>query len=129
MLFCMQKTSYVLRISDGRSDVCSSDLRDPGAQSVDQFLSIEPLRRLVGSRGVCARGGIDQVGIGDQFGQYHRNGLQRLDLDIVIAARIAVLDTEHADGALAADDRNPRETVEQFLARLDRKSTRLNSSH
>src|SRR3546814_6084476 len=30
----------------------------------------------------------------------------------------SVLDTEHADGALAADDRHPRETVEQFLARF-----------
>ena len=59
---------------------------------------------------------IDQVGIGDQFGQDHRHGLQRLDLDLLVAAGIDVLDAEHADRALAPDNRHPGERVEFFLA-------------
>ena len=62
------------------------------------------------------KGRPDQPGAGDQFGQHHRDGLQRFDLDIVIPARIAVLDAQHADRALAADDRHAGKAVEQFFA-------------
>ncbi|SBV31719.1 protein of unknown function [uncultured Sphingopyxis sp.] len=94
------------------------EYRHTGAHAVDQLLPVQPLRRLVGGGGVGAGGGVDQVGIGDQLGQHHRDGLQRLDLDLFVTARIAVLDAQDADRALAADDRHPGEAVEQFLARF-----------
>ena len=55
---------------------------------------------------------VDQPRAGDQLGQHHRDGLQRLDLDIVVAARLGMLDGEHADRLLAADDGDAREAVE-----------------
>ena len=50
--------------------------------------------------------------------EHHRDRLQRLDLELVIGARIGMLDGEHADRALLADDRHAGEAVEQFLAGL-----------
>ena len=44
----------------------------------------------------------------DQFGQHHRDGLQRLDLDFLVAARFDVLDGQHADRPLAPHDRHAR---------------------
>ena len=43
------------------------------------------------SRAPAPRAGalVDQPGGGDQLGEHHRDGLQRLDLDIVVAARLA----------------------------------------
>src|SRR3546814_14032952 len=37
--FCKQKTAYEMRISDWSSDVCSSDLRDPGGGGQPPVLS------------------------------------------------------------------------------------------
>ena len=90
--------------------------RDPGTHAVDQFLPGQPLRRLVGRRSVGARGGIDQIGVGDQFGEHHGDGLQRLDLDVGIAARVSMLDAQDTHRAFAADDRHPGKAVEQFFA-------------
>ena len=61
---------------------------------------------------------VDQPGAADHFRQHHRDGLQRLDLDILVAARLGVLHGEHADRAFEADDRNSGEAVEALLARL-----------
>ena len=61
---------------------------------------------------------VDQPGAGDQFGQHHRHRLQHLDLDLGIVARLGVLDAEHPDGDLAADDRHAGERVEDLLAGL-----------
>jgi hypothetical protein len=43
-------------------------------------------------------------------------GLQRFDLDIVIGARIGVLDAQHPDRALAPDDRHAGEGVKHVFA-------------
>jgi hypothetical protein len=61
---------------------------------------------------------VDQPGTGDQLGEHHRDGLQRLDLDLVELALVAMLDRDHADRLVAAHDRDAGETVEQFLAGL-----------
>ena len=58
------------------------------------------------------------AGTGDQLGQHHRDRLQRLDLDIVVAARLGMLDREHADRALAPHDRHAGEAVESSLRRF-----------
>jgi len=55
---------------------------------------------------------VDQVGVGDQFGQYHGDRLQGLDLDLDIAARIDVLHAQHANRPLTPDDRHARKGVE-----------------
>ena len=61
---------------------------------------------------------VDQFGIGDQLAEHHRGGLQRLDLDLFVAARLDMLDAQHPHRTLAVDDRHPGEGVELFLARL-----------
>ena len=50
---------------------------------------------------------VDEAGRGDQLGEHHSHRLQRLDLDIVVAARRGMLDAENADRTLAAHDRTP----------------------
>ena len=64
------------------------------------------------------RRAVGEPGIGDQLGQDHRHRLQRLDLDLVIGARIGMLDGEHADRPFLAHDRHAGEAVEQLLSRL-----------
>ena len=59
---------------------------------------------------------VDQFGIGDQFGQDHRGGLQGLDLDLFVAARLDMLDAQDAHRALAVDNRDARKGMELFLA-------------
>lgn len=61
---------------------------------------------------------IDQFGIGNQFRQHHGHGLQRLDFDFFVAARIDVLDAQHPDRAFAPHDRHPGEGVELVLTRF-----------
>ena len=59
---------------------------------------------------------VDQPRAGDHLGQHHRDRLQRLDLDILVAARLGMLDREHADRAFEPDDRHAGEAVEALLA-------------
>ncbi|KAK0332602.1 hypothetical protein LTR94_024191, partial [Friedmanniomyces endolithicus] len=49
---------------------------------------------------------------------HHRHRLQRLDLDILVPARIGMLHRQHPHRALAPDDRDAGEAVEPVLARL-----------
>src|SRR3546814_1162186 len=49
--FFKQKTAYEMRISDWSSDVCSSDLRTPGADAADRHGSGD--RRGAGGSGGC----------------------------------------------------------------------------
>ena len=58
---------------------------------------------------------IDQLGVRDQLAQHHRGGLERLDLDILVAARVGMLDDQRPDGARAVDDRHTGEGVEFVL--------------
>ena len=53
---------------------------------------------------------------GDHLRQHHRDRLQRLDLDVLVAARLGVLDGEHADRAFEPDDRHAGKAVESLLA-------------
>ena len=59
---------------------------------------------------------IDQPGVVDQFGEDHRHGLQRLDLDVLVTPRIDVLHGKDADRPLAPHDRHAGEAMELFLA-------------
>ena len=61
---------------------------------------------------------IDQFLVRDQFRQDHGGGLQRLDLDFLVAARIDMLDAQYAHSAFAVDDRHTGKRVELFLPRL-----------
>ena len=61
---------------------------------------------------------VDQVGIGDQFGQHHGHRLQGLDLDLFITARLGMLNAQHAHRPLAAHDRHAGEGMELFLSRF-----------
>ena len=53
---------------------------------------------------------------GDHFRQDHGDGLQRLDLDLFVAAGVGVLDRKYADRAFEPDNRNSGEAVEPFLS-------------
>ena len=66
----------------------------------------------------AAPSAVDQPGAGDHLRQDHRDGLQRLDLDILVAARLGMLDREHADRAFEPDDRDAGEAVEALFAGL-----------
>ena len=93
--------------------------RDARAHPVDQLEALRCARSRSTGCGSCRRPRrIDQPGVGDQLAQHHRDGLQRLDLDIGVAARLGMLDRQHADRALAADDRHAGEAVEPVLARF-----------
>ena len=59
---------------------------------------------------------VDQFGVGDQFGQDHRDSLQRLDLDFFIAPRFGMLYRQYANRPLSPHDRHPGKAVKFFLA-------------
>ena len=88
----------------------------PRRHSRDQLEAAEPER--AGAAQAAAPGSVDQPRGGDHFRQHHRDGLQRLDLDLFVAARLGVLDGKDADRAFRADDRHAGEAVEAFFARL-----------
>src|SRR3546814_5683763 len=104
-----------MRISDWSSDVCSSDLSDTAVSSVSAEL-IEPRRGIAENHsGLRFGGGIDDLS----------HGARRI-AERPFAMRI-VLRPHHAIGA---------DVLQQLQAdgvglesRVDRKSTRLNSSH
>src|SRR3546814_6204057 len=100
-LFYNQKTAYEMRISDWSSDVCSSDLFD--AFDVEERKRQKEVGRLVN---------IVEV--------------QRGRRTAVRAIIVATAETAHRDdlGRAAAEIGRDADA-----GRLDRKSTRLNSSH
>src|SRR3546814_8552482 len=105
-VFFKQKTAYEMRISDWSSDVCSSDLR------------LNLLFEDLAQRGVTA--GLEVVLVRPRLVEVQR----RID-DVVLRRR-------RADRAVAL--RVVRVTAHYFnpsssSSTLDRKSTRLNSSH
>src|SRR3546814_3242938 len=70
------------------------------------------------SSDVCSSDLIDQPCACDQLRQHHRHGLKRLDLHILVTARLDMLDAEHANRLLAAHDRNARKAVEVLFPRF-----------
>src|SRR3546814_6079628 len=101
MFFFKQKTAYEMRISDWISDVCSSDLA---------------LGLAVGSAVIDPdmHVGVDRPGLGDQVGQ------RLAEMALLRREAILLVDFQMGlDGARAA----------RIGAYIDRKSTRLNSSH
>ena len=66
----------------------------------------------------ASAGTVDEPRCGDHLRQHHRHGLQRLDLDILVAARVGVLDGEDTDRAFKTNDRHSGEAVVALLARL-----------
>ena len=84
----------------------------------DEAQALEAGRTVVAGGRFRAGGLVGEPGIGDQLGEHHRDRLQRLDLDIVIGARIGMLDGEDADRPLPPHDGHAGEAVEQLLAGL-----------
>ena len=64
----------------------------------------------------AAAGAVDQPRAGDHLRKHHGDRLQRLDLDVLVAARVGVLDGQHADRAFEPDDRHAGKAVEALLA-------------
>ncbi len=81
--------------------------------SCDQLEPGQPQRP--GAAQSAAARAVDQPGTGDQLGQDHGDGLQRLDLDVLVAARLGMLDGEHPDRAFEPDDRHAGEAVEPLF--------------
>src|SRR3546814_7614788 len=121
-----------MRISDWSSDVCSSDLQLFAKDLEARIEAINATREeVVGddrrNRRDQAHGGRDQ-----RFGNAGRNSGQRRLLDVTDrdeGAHDAPDGAEQTDvGAGRTDRRQKRQTTIEQLD-LDRKSTRLNSSH
>src|SRR3546814_1926983 len=105
--FFKQKTAYEMRISDWSSDVCSSDLRGDGRLAIGAGDADGLVRRQIA------------FGFGEKF-DVADDGDMRFAR--VRGDRVAV--ERHAG---RNDD--AREADQVDLERVDRKSTRLNSSH
>src|SRR3546814_5480265 len=113
-LFCKQKAAYEMRISDWSSDVCSSDL-EIGQQAEEP----RPLDGL----------GEDALLLGRHRGDAARHDLAALGNEALQQLHVLVVDLRRVGageraGLAAAEERPPA-----GLAAVDRKSTRLNSSH
>src|SRR3546814_2563411 len=109
--FFKQKTAYEMRISDWSSDVCSSDLRHA-----------QPRR--TGQGGVEGRISLAQAEIDILGTQGAHQAAQQREL-----FSGSVFSRQSADLAAAMTVAHPRQALRHGLQRVDRKSTRLNSSH
>ena len=89
--------------------------RDAGREAFHQGKAVENLH--FGRRFAKVQVGlvIDQFLVGDKLRQDHGGGLQGLDLDVLVLARIHVLDAQHADRTLTVDDGDAGEGMEFFL--------------
>jgi hypothetical protein len=92
--------------------------RVAGGQPLDQRQPLHDLRFGAGLRQPQRLLLVDQFCVGDQFGQDHRGGLQRLDLDVLVPARLDMLHDQRADRAFTIDDRHPGEGMELLLPRF-----------
>src|SRR3546814_5706984 len=116
--FFKQKTAYEMRISDWSSDVCSSDLAELAALIDFTAIGVEMQRVGAGQIGGIGRAAIDlEIGELDQQVRFGLNLEARL---ILLAVR-----RREDFGRIVGRRRGRR----RFLQTLDRKSTRLNSSH
>src|SRR3546814_7702216 len=118
LFFFKQKTAYEMRISDWSSDVCSSDLREDD-DGEEALMAKKHIPAEAGDRGRLEVVFDKPHLLGSLFGEYDQN-LVAIEnrLGVYIAARGNKLQIEgEAEAAARARDV------------LDRKSTRLNSSH
>src|SRR3546814_4162250 len=110
VFFFKQKTAYEMRISDWSSDVCSSDLatsiRETTGRRLHRFSWINEWKELADAQGTPL--GIELI-LPDWF-----------YVGVVDAALVLTIDPAYFK--LTGG-------IERWLYRLDRKSTRLNSSH
>ncbi len=77
---------------------------------------LEPGDPLRSSRALGGAAAVGQAGACDQLAEHHRHRLQRLDLHLLVAARVGMLDREHTDRIFPVDDRHSGETVKALLA-------------
>src|SRR3546814_6913575 len=109
-LFFKQKTAYEMRISDWSSDVCSSDLVDVEGASVHYLAWGEP-----GRRGLVFVHG----------GGANAHWWTHIAATFAGERRVVAVDLSgHGDSS-----HRERYELEQWAREVDRKSTRLNSSH
>src|SRR3546814_3104286 len=135
VFFFQQKTAYGVRISDWSSDVCSSDLVafrrgrglfHFGGHVLRLLVLPQPKETRVAHR--SARGEFGEGDFGDEFG-FQPMDLARGDLvdlerrGLAFELRESLREVGEAAGVEAGAD------VALVDERIDRKSTRLNSSH
>src|SRR3546814_1564772 len=106
--FFKQKTAYEMSISDWSSDVCSSDLGAGGERLADEVVDVE------------VRIGDVLALAGHEVGEVHRKLQTRVGAD-----QIGVVDV----GVVEVAPRLHLSLHRLHHLALDRKSTRLNSSH
>src|SRR3546814_5365792 len=104
VFFFKQKTAYEMRISDWSSDVCSSDLSEPDAAKREQI--VQMLDYMALSPGQSIKG---------------------LPIDVVFIG--SCTNSRIEDLRAAANVARGRHVVSGVRALVDRKSTRMNSSH
>ena len=105
-------------VGDGLLDIDARLVKHRLSQreAFDQLQPVEHFLPGMVDRQSARRLVVGQAGVVDQFGENHRHGLQRLDLNVLVAARIDVLHGEHADRPLTPHDRDAGEAVELLLA-------------
>src|SRR3546814_9648450 len=133
--FFKQKTAYEMRISDWGSDVCSSDrVADLGgrARTIDAVDEHADRRLDAGIVRAVAEAADDEIGVGARLELADAQaGHRRLQVDQIANRRIFKVrgrGYRHRDGRILQRLRALR-GGDDDLAAIDRKSTRLNSSH
>ena len=105
-------------VGDGMLDDDARLVEDGGALGhAGDELEARQAKRTGAAEATSARP-VDQPRGGDHLRQHHGDRLERLDLDLLVAARLGVLDSEHADRAFEPNDRDSGEAVVAFLAGL-----------
>src|SRR3546814_9637852 len=148
-VFFNQYTEYELRISDWSSDGCSSDLIGFTKDNRDSFDTLYTEKKITdGGKGfgrfTCLKY-FDRVKVSSTFedgGEYHdRSFGMGLGTDIIVDEEVAPSQEQKSGSVVEISgiksvrfpdkrlDIISRVVVERLLPYLDRKSTRLNSSH
>src|SRR3546814_9473871 len=124
-VFVTLKTAYDVRISDGSSDVCSSDLQSPKSEFYNTDGVGTPFHQGV-------------TDFGSHFPTHRKfcsvDGRSAVEGDILVSVRAPVGRLNLADttlvigrGIAAIRSRSGHQNL--LFEKLERKSTRLNSSH
>src|SRR3546814_9188242 len=111
--FFKQKTAYELLLSDWSSDVCSSDLADQVERQVARFDRVE----------------IERRGVQDQFAA-RKGPAPALDANAIVAQQSKFdRPAGHRNTGIDLGHRRDLRRRGAQVDQIDRKSTRLNSSH